>query len=138
MQVYRLHKALHGLKQAPRTWYTKFTSNLYQLGFKECPHNTSFFIWHASKDTIFLLLYVDNLIFTSNNNSLVFHLIFRLSQAFDMKAMGPLTYFLSMHTHQTSLSLTLSQATYAIQFLDNFLLSRCKSVKSPLVVDLQL
>jgi hypothetical protein len=33
-QVYRLKKALHGLKQAPRAWYARLDKYLLQKGFK--------------------------------------------------------------------------------------------------------
>ena len=33
MQVCKLQKALHGLKQAPRVWHQKLTTVLFSLGF---------------------------------------------------------------------------------------------------------
>jgi hypothetical protein len=35
--VLKLHKALYGLRQAPRAWYAKLDASLVSLGFIRCP-----------------------------------------------------------------------------------------------------
>lgn len=35
--VYRLVKALYGLRQAPRAWYSKLSKVLERMGFVKCP-----------------------------------------------------------------------------------------------------
>ena len=37
--VCHLHKALFGLKQAPRAWYLKFSNYIQQMGFTRCPYD---------------------------------------------------------------------------------------------------
>jgi hypothetical protein len=34
--VYKLHKALYSLRQAPRTWNSKLDTVLHELGFSKC------------------------------------------------------------------------------------------------------
>jgi hypothetical protein len=34
--VYKLHKALYGLQQAPRAWNKKIDQVLTQIGFEKC------------------------------------------------------------------------------------------------------
>lgn len=36
-KVYKLYKALYGLRQAPRAWYTRLDKYLGKLGFIKCP-----------------------------------------------------------------------------------------------------
>jgi hypothetical protein len=65
--VCRLHKSLYGLKQAPRTWYSRFATFLTTLGFLEAKSDTSLFIFHHGSDTVYLLLYVDDIILTASS-----------------------------------------------------------------------
>jgi hypothetical protein len=36
-EVYKLNKALYGLRQAPRAWYSKIESYFISEGFEKCP-----------------------------------------------------------------------------------------------------
>jgi hypothetical protein len=65
--VCKLGKALYGLKQAPRAWYSKLSVKLVRLGFKISEADTSLFIYNKSGVTIFLLVYVDDIIITSSS-----------------------------------------------------------------------
>jgi hypothetical protein len=94
--VCRLHKSLYGLKQAPRAWYNRFATYLTTLGFIEAKTDTSLFIFHRSSDTIYLLLYVDDIILTASSTELLRRTIFAFQQEFTMKDLGPLHRFLSI------------------------------------------
>jgi hypothetical protein len=65
--VCRLHKSLYGLKQVPRAWYSRFTTYLLSLGFIEAKADTSLFIFCQGADTIYLLLYIDDIIPTTSS-----------------------------------------------------------------------
>lgn len=60
--VCRLNKSLYGLKQAPRAWYSRFASYLLSLGFVEAKSDISLFIYTRGMDTVYLLLYVDDIV----------------------------------------------------------------------------
>jgi hypothetical protein len=94
--VCHLRKSLYGLKQAPRTWYSRFASYLTTLGFIEAKSDTSLFIFRRSSDTIYLLLYVDDIILTASSTELLRRTIFALQQEFAMKDLGPLHHFLGI------------------------------------------
>jgi hypothetical protein len=44
-QVCKLHKAIYGLKQVPRAWFTRLSNFLLDLGFKGSLVDTSLFIY---------------------------------------------------------------------------------------------
>jgi hypothetical protein len=69
--VCRLNKSLYGLKQAPQAWYSQFTMNLTSLGFIEAKSDTSLFIFRRGSDTVYLLLYVDDIILTVSSTELL-------------------------------------------------------------------
>ena len=68
-KVCRLRHALYGLKQAPRAWFAKFSSTIFRLGYTVSPYDSSLFVRCTDKDTILLLLYVDDMIIIGDNLS---------------------------------------------------------------------
>jgi hypothetical protein len=89
--VCRLHKSLYGLKQAPRAWYSRFATFLTTLGFLEAKSDTSLFIFRRGSDTIYLLLYIDDIILIASSTELLRRTISALQQKFAMKDLGRFT-----------------------------------------------
>lgn len=103
--VCRLHKSLYGLKQAPRAWYERFLSFLIGLGFLPNFADASLFVhFHKGSITI-ILLYVDDLVLTGNDNQYMSSLLSHLNLVFDMKYLGPLHHFLGVEVSRTSTGL---------------------------------
>jgi hypothetical protein len=73
------------LKQAPRAWHARLSSVLGTLGFKPSATDTSLFILQRSDVTIFLLVYVDDIIVLSSSTSAVPRLIAQLGSTFSIK-----------------------------------------------------
>jgi len=73
--VYCLNKSLYGLKQAPRAWYSRFASYLLSLGFVEAKSDTLLFIYRHGLYTIYLLLYVDDIVLTASSDELLRRMI---------------------------------------------------------------
>jgi len=71
----RLYKSLYGLKQASRAWYTRLSDFLLSLGFHASKVNTSLSILSASDDIFYLLVYVDDILFTSSDSTILQRLI---------------------------------------------------------------
>jgi hypothetical protein len=94
--VCRLHKSLYRLKQASRAWYSRFITYLLSLGFVEARSNTSLFIFHWGANTVYLLLYVDDIILTSSSTVLLRRTIYALQQEFTMKDLRSLHHFLGI------------------------------------------
>jgi hypothetical protein len=92
--VCHLHKSLYGLKQAPQAWYSRFASYLTTLGFTEAKSDTSLFIFRRGSDTVYLLLYVYDIILTASSMELLRRTISALQREFAMKDLGSLHHFL--------------------------------------------
>jgi hypothetical protein len=84
------------LKQAPRAWYSRFATFLLSLGFTEARSDTSLFVYHRGPETVYLLLYVDDIVLTASSQQLLRRIIDALMKEFAMKDLGPLHYFLGM------------------------------------------
>ena len=68
-KVCHLQLALYGLKQAPRAWFAKFSSTISRLGYMANHYDSALFLCRTDKDTILLLLYVDDIIITGDDLS---------------------------------------------------------------------
>lgn len=67
-KAYRLKKALCGLKQTPQAWFSCIETHFINEGFKKCYSEHTLFIKTNKACKIFIVrLYVDDLIFTSND-----------------------------------------------------------------------
>lgn len=63
----KMDKALYGLKQAPKAWYSRLSTKLNALGFKSFKPDTSLFFYSKNGVTIFILIYVDDIIVASSS-----------------------------------------------------------------------
>ena len=63
-KVCHLQRTLYCLKQAPRAWFTKFSSTISHLGYIASHYDSALFLRRIDKDTILLLLYMDDMIIT--------------------------------------------------------------------------
>ena len=66
-KVCHLRRALYSLKQAPRGWFAKFSSTISRLGYMANHYDSALFLHRIDKDTILLLLYVDDMIITGDD-----------------------------------------------------------------------
>jgi hypothetical protein len=133
--VCHLHKSLYELKQAPRAWYNRFATYLTTLGFIEAKSNTSLFIFRHGSDTVYLLLYVDNIILTAFSTELLCCTISALQQEFIMKDLGLLHHFLSITVEHRPDGFFLHQRTYMLDILKHAVMADCKPCT--ILVDLQ-
>ena len=68
--VYRLKKTLYGLKQAPRAWYSRLDQYLIKNGFRRGGVDINLYIYDTCDDVLIVLVYVDDIIFGSNDDAL--------------------------------------------------------------------
>ena len=129
--VCRLNRSLYGLKKAPRAWYSRFATYLLSLGFIEAKSDTSLFVYHRGPDTIYLLLYVDDIVLTASSPALLQRTIQALQQEFSMKDLGELHHFLGMHVQRSGSGLLLSQRQYMLDILDRAGMADCKPCSTP-------
>uniref|UniRef100_A0A2N9IJ59 Uncharacterized protein n=1 Tax=Fagus sylvatica TaxID=28930 RepID=A0A2N9IJ59_FAGSY len=137
-QVCRLRRALYGLKQAPRAWFAKFSSVVAQQGFTPSSYDSALFIRHTSTGITLILLYVDDMIITGDDIAGICDLQKFLSQQFEMKDLGTLSYFLGLEVTSSSDGYYLSQAKYASDLLSKAGLTDSKTVSTPLELNVKL
>jgi hypothetical protein len=130
--VCKLDKALYGLKQAPRAWYARLCSKLVKLGFTPSKADTSLFYYQKGCYTIFVLVYVDDIIVASSSQTTISALLQDLQHDFALKDLGDLHYFLGIEVKKTQNGLLMSQQKYASDIIARAGMKNCKAVDTPL------
>ena len=94
-------------------------------------YDSALFLRCTDKGTILLFLYVDDMIITGDNLSGIQELKVFLSQQFEMKDIGHLSYFMGLEiTHSTD-ELYITQAKYVSELLSRARLTDSKTVDTP-------
>jgi len=130
--VCHLQKSLYGLKQAPRAWFSKLSNKLVSMGFSASKADTSLFIFKSPQAVIYFLIYVDDIIITGPNKSLLHSVISNLQQDFPLKDLGNLHYFLGVEALLDDRGLFLSQQKYIFDLLKKTDMINAKPVNSPM------
>eukprot|EP00253_Pinus_taeda_P024832 PITA_24832 len=106
--VCRHKKALYGLKQAPRAWYYCLDKYLHQQGFTKGYADNNLYIKIENDKLLIIIVYVDDIIFGSNEESMSHNFALVMQQEFEMSLLGELTYFLGLQVQHTEDGCSLS------------------------------
>lgn len=68
--VCKLHKAIYGLRQAPRAWHDALKNHILQYGFCMSLSDPSLFIYSRDGILAYFLIYVDDILVTGNSRSI--------------------------------------------------------------------
>ena len=115
--VYRLDMALYDLKQAPRAWYECLSEYLISEGYQRGTIDKTLFLRHIKDDILLVQVYVDDIIFCSTNDSLVYSFKETMSKRFNMSLLGELNYFLGLQVVQKKEGIEVHQQKYVSDIL---------------------
>lgn len=95
-KVCRLRKSLYGLRQSPRNWFAKLRLALRRYGFRQAHADHTLFVYRSGPDMLVVLVYVDDILVAGNNSSLCTAFKKYLDECFNLKDLGPVSYFLGI------------------------------------------
>ena len=130
--VCKLKKAFYSLKQAPRAWFSLLSTRLIALRFHGSLSDASLFIYKSSIYTMFILIYVNDIIITSSSTSAIDNLLSSLQTDFAVKDLGSLHYFLGIEVIRNTAGILLSQKRYILDLLKCTHMLDAKPVSSPM------
>ena len=99
--VCHLNKSLYGLKQAFRQWFAKFTKAVHAVGYVQSKANYSLFNRKCGKSFTTLLIYVDDILITGNDEKAISSLKQFLHTRFRIKDLGDLKFFMGIEVSRS-------------------------------------
>ncbi|CAA7019426.1 unnamed protein product [Microthlaspi erraticum] len=132
--VCRLRKPIYGLKQAPRVWYMSLKQHLLTTGFTNSLADASLFIKHCGNTLTYVLVYVDDILVTGNNQQDIQLVLNAFADRFSIKDPSDLFYFLGIEATRTKAGLHLMQHKYIVDLLAKHNMLDAKPVATPLPV----
>ena len=88
-------------------------------------------MFHRGSDTVYLLLYVDDIVLTASSSTLLRRTIEALQREFSMKDLGKLHHFLGMRVQRSGDGMLLSQHQFMIEIVDRARMADCKPCQTP-------
>ncbi|KAK0577924.1 hypothetical protein LWI29_002417 [Acer saccharum] len=138
-KVLKLKKALYCLKQAPRAWNSRIDKYFQQNGYVKCPHEHALYSkTNKNGDILLVCLYVDDLIFTGNNQSMFKEFKEAMIREFEMTDIGLMSYYLGIKVKQREKDIFISQERYAKEALEKFNMINSKPVLTPIKTGIKL
>lgn len=129
----RLKKALYGLRQAPRAWYTRLSAELALHDFLPSVSDPGLYVRHDKGGSTYLLVWVDDILVAGSPES-VQGVKDVLHASFDVRDLGEANFFLGMEVERDrgSNCLKLTQKKYTAELLLRYGLQDANSKRVPL------
>ncbi|RVW87157.1 Retrovirus-related Pol polyprotein from transposon TNT 1-94 [Vitis vinifera] len=138
-KVCRLRKSLYGLKQSPRAWFERFTKVVKGYGFVQCQSDHTLFVKHFPEGKLaIIIVYVDDIILTSDHEEKIDLLKKLLTKEFEIKDLGNLKYFLGMEIARSKKGIAVSQRKYVLDLLNETGMLGCKPAETPMDTTVKL
>ncbi|CAN1141771.1 Retrovirus-related Pol polyprotein from transposon TNT 1-94 [Linum perenne] len=138
-KVCRLNKSLYGLKQSPRAWFEKFGTVVKRFGFIQSQADHTMFINHLPNNKlVVLIVYVDDIIVTGDDEAGIMLIKKQLATEFEIKDLGMLRYFLGLEFARSTEGLFVSQRKYILDLLEETGMTGCRPAETPMEAALKL
>ena len=110
--VYRLKKVLYGIKQTPRPRYSRLDKYLRQQGYIKGNTDSNIYIKEEHGSLIIVEIYVDDIIFGSDNDRLSKLFAQSMQNEFEMSMLGELKFLLGLQISKSDKGIFISQTKY--------------------------
>ncbi|KAK7605374.1 hypothetical protein V9T40_007232 [Parthenolecanium corni] len=119
--VCKLNKAIYGLKISPILWNKCINDFLVnELGFRRSEMDACFYSKFNGNNVTLILIYVDDILFASNNVNDLLEIKSKLGNKFDMVDLKEVKQFLGINISYSNNVMTLSQEKYIEKLIRKF------------------
>jgi histone deacetylase 1/2 len=126
--VYRLKKAIYGLKQAGRSWSTILTEFLTMQGLKQCVSDPC--VFHGGD--MMVIVYVDDVIISTLEKEAGDKLVREIQEVFEIGDIGPVDWYLGIAFDDRGTSMRLSQKDYVKKMLTKYQVDASYEEETPM------
>nr|GEX21089.1 reverse transcriptase domain-containing protein [Tanacetum cinerariifolium] len=134
----RLKKSLYGLKRSPKAWIGRFTLAMKRYGFKQSNSDHTVFLKNRKNRVTCLIIYVDDMVITGNDEEEIKRLKEGLFIEFEMNDLGNLKYFLGIKVFRSPKGIFICQKKYILDLLAEIGMINCKPADTPMMVNQKL
>jgi hypothetical protein len=131
-RVYKLRKALYGLKHAPKAWHGRLRGFLFERGFEMGKVDQTLFLLRQGRYILIVQVYVDDIVCCGSSNSLVARFPDDMSREFEMSMMGELQFFHRLQIKQSKEGTFVHQAKYTKDIVRKFKMEDSKAMTTPM------
>ena len=124
--MYRLKKALYGLRQPHRAWNKRINSYLLQLGFLKARMEYEAYLKMSNNGELLIVcLYVDDLLVTGSAVVEIDRFKITMNPEYEITDLGILSHFLGMEFVHYPNGIILHQSRYITKVLKKIKMSEC-------------
>ena len=133
-KVFKLKKAIYGLKQSARSWNDKAHTTLINLGYKQSQYEPCVYFKKIDGKIIIIALYVDDFFIFHNHKKETDKLRAELIKIFKLRDLGEATNCLGLQISRNRKQgeIKLSHKNYILNLLKQYNMEDCKPVSTPL------
>ena len=102
VMVYKLQRSLYGLAKSPVLWYDTIDGVLVVIGFRPTQSDPCVYTHGSGVTLVILTLYVDDILVTGKDPTLVEQKKIELKERFEMTGMGEVSHILGMEVTPTT------------------------------------
>src|SRR5437763_13793796 len=138
--VCKLNRALYGLKQSPRAWFSLIAPTLVNFNFQQCEADSCIFVHtNANGEKTYIALYVDDFLIAGENEDDIATIKGLLVERFERKDLGIAEKFLGIEIeYGEDGSVKLHQEGYLYNLLKRHGMQDCNPISIPLDTSVKL
>ena len=125
-------------EQSPRSWFNRFSSVVQEFNMIQSTSDHSVFNHHTSRQCIYLIVYVDDIVITRSDQAIIQKLKQHLFSHFQTKELGKFKYFLDIEVAQSNFGVIIYQKKYTLDILADTGMLDCKPVDLPMDPNVKL
>ena len=118
--------------------YYRIYKYLRQQGYRKWNTDNNLYIKEEHDSLIIVEIYVDDIIFGSDNDQLRKQFAQSMQNEFEMSMLGELNFFLGLQISKSDKGIFISQPQYINEMLKQFQMYDCKLVGTPMVTRCKL